>query len=755
MWYINTKGKVKDITQADVELGMPIVGNMTASRYVVILPKDFIDQFSEADDVAIGDAPLKPGWGWPAIQNFAVFPESWRGWWVREDALKELETAVAIANNRNSKPWRLVEVEVESVVAAQQYKPKVVQPHMVKNDGTHGMVLMPVEFLKGFDKDCPLLVGNPDPDKLSKGASAFNPGNDYNKKLDSSVWRAWNYVAHDTVREQINKALEYWYAHNGDPATVEVEKLLAEADKLLASNSLSGTVTDRIDAKVYKELTQTAEPSSSPKTKGEETMSAVKAPTTKKNAEITWEPRRDIALPGTPAWPNNMPPEEAAKLLLDKAKEDNEEMEIIESIADCFPWDGAVQFSRAMAELHGWGRVKATEIQTMFGTVKKSPKSISVEVDPGVFEEVIWGDFSIPGVKGTLTCGIDRKDKRYIFAIRGTVIKRDLPLIRKLADMTRKLVRERSIYRGKAIELILSDEGQINWTEQPRFLNPPVHMDDLIFSDEIMDQIGTHLIAPVRKRDILKQLGRPFGGAVLVSGTYGVGKTVLAAALANVCRDVDVTFIAVKSLTAVPDALVAARPLGPAVVFVEDIDRISTDAERNDMTQEIMNTVASVGSKGAEVMAVFTTNKPGAIAPGLVSRFNGVIVIDPPKSREVERLIRLYGTELIEPNEDLAEAAEHLSGKVPRSIEQIVQSAKQYAVHRNNVEDVREIRIIGRDIIGAAIQKEFQLQLESRGDERVLSPAEKMGKAMEELLHTDELEKLSSLVKAIYEHLGI
>jgi len=421
---------------------------------------------------------------------------------------------------------------------------------------------------------------------------------------------------------------------------------------------------------------------------------------------------------------------------------------IVEDIADCFPWDGAVQFSRAMAELHGWGRVMAKD--TMFGPIP--PTSISVEVDPGVFEEVLWGDFGIPGIKGKLTCGIGRKDKRMIFSIRGEVIKRDLPLIRKLADLTRKLVRTNSIYRGKAIELALDDGGNINWKEQPRFLDPPVTMKDLIYSDEILDQIGTHLIAPVTKREVLKQLGRPFGGAVLISGTYGVGKTVLAAALANVCRDVDVTFISVKSLVAVQDALIAARPLGPAVVFVEDIDRISADAERNERTQEIMNTIASVSSKGAEVMAVFTTNRPGAIAPGLVQRFNGVIVIHPPKPPEVERLIRLYGVDLIEADEDLTEAAQHLSGKVPRTIEQIVQASKQYAVHRNNVDDVRQIRIIGRDIIGAAIQKEFQLELESRGDERVLTPAEKMGKAMEELLGVN---KIQAMLSDICSHLDL
>jgi transitional endoplasmic reticulum ATPase len=731
MWKINKPtGKLNKLDfQAGQPMWVEVKGN---SLKLVYLPQEFLNQFDEEDGISV-DNPLHKNWSWKLdkgcpnsdrtiIQDaLEACVGEWRGRWVSKDALKELEDAVVWANALvlPTEPWRLIEVEHPD----RNYEALEVQPHMVMVSDNSGMILMPREFLKGFDKDCPLEIGHVDPSPLRLGEYAFNAALCYNTKISNGVWRAWNYTDHSIVRAQIREALAYWYAHNQAPELAELDKLLAEATTMCeASTPTAGALV--------------------PSTKGDLDMS-VKEPATKKNADIEWENRRSIALPGTPAWPVNMPPEEAAKLLLDKAKEDNEEMSIVEDIADCFPWDGAVQFSRAMAELHGWGRVKATE--TMFG--KRPPASVAVEVEPGKFEEVIWGEFSIPGIKGELSCGIGRKDKRMIFSIQGTVIKRDLPLVRKLADLTRKLVRTSSIYRGKAIQLVLQDNGAINWAEQPRFLNAPVHMSDLIYSEEILDQIGTHLIAPVVKRDMLAQIGRPFGGAVLISGTYGVGKTVLAAALSNVCREAGVTFIDVKSLAAVQDALVAARPLGPALVFVEDIDRISADAERNEKTQEIMNTIASVSSKGAEVMAVFTTNRPGAIAPGLVQRFSGVIVIDPPKAPEVERLIRLYGCDLVEPSEDLAEAAEHLAGKVPRTIEQIVQASKQYAVHRNNVDDIRAIRIIGRDIIGAAIQKEFQLQLESRCDERILSPAEKAGKALAELFQVDKISAIMEWVE--------
>ena len=602
----------------------------------------------------------------------------------------------------SKKDWHIVELGEDEL-------PEEEQPTLrdYNGKGRERHILLPVSFLAGFTNECKLTVGGPDSVRVY-GPDALNVTSSYGyDNLDD--WRCWQTSEKlPVLRKQLQAAIDWWHAHN-DSDTNEIDALLAEATALtLQTNG-----------------------------QGDTHMSAKKLEPVTKNADILWENRRSIALPGAPSWPTgDMPPEEAARLLLDKAKEDNEEVEINETMADCFPWDGAVQFSRAMAVLHGWGRVKATEIQTMFGTKKIPPKSISVEVAPGVFEEVLWGEFSVPGIKGELNCGVNMVGERMVFCLRGTVIKRDLPRIRALADMTRQLLRESSIYKGKAIQLVINTRSKkIDWMEQPRFLNPPVTMKDLIYSQEIMDQIDTHLITPIRKREVLEQIGCPFGGAVLLSGTYGVGKTVLAAAMANECVDAEVTYIDVQTLEAVQEVLVAARPLGPCLVFVEDIDRISEDAQRNDATQDIMNTLASVSSKGAQVMACFSTNKPGAIHPALIQRMNAVVVISPPEPLEVERLIRLYGRSLVDPQEDLGEASEYLAGKVPRTIEQIVQASKKYSVSRNGVNDLSELRIIGRDLIGAARQKEYQLQLESRTDERTLTPAEQIGAAMASLIN--------------------
>lgn len=596
--------------------------------------------------------------------------------------------------------WEIREIEVEGGVGDTDLSVK--QPSLVTMSREKRCLLaLPEEFRNGFAKGCGVKVASEEL-KPSWG-SGWREG-----------FRAKWFDPDDKakIKAEVQAAIDWLLEH-------ELEQLTGGST---AENETNG--------------------------KGDENMAdekkEIKAP------EIQWE-GRNITLP---ALPKHMAPRDAARVLLDKAKEEEQAIAIMEEIADAFPWDAAVQFSRAMGQLHGWGR--AVGKQSFFG--ERPPVAIGVQTGPDTHEEVIWGPFRIPGMdEGELECGTSEKDGRVIFCIRGTVKKKDLPLVRALADLTRKLTVSHSIYRGKAIQMIIDDEGKVNWAEQPRFVTTSVRMENLIYDEYTMDQIGTHLVAPIVKREMLEKIGRPFGGAVLICGIYGTGKTVLAGALSNVCLDAGVTFIFVTSLKAVTEVLTAARPLGPTVVFVEDIDRISKDGERNELTQEIMNKLASITSRDAEVMAIFTTNKPGAIHPALIQRFGGLLSIDPPKPPEIAKLIRLYGRDLIDADEDLTEAAEYLDGTVPRTIEQLVQASKAYAVHRNGVDKIEDIRIIGRDIVGAAKHAEIQLKLSSREEDRVLTPAERFGQALEQVVAQQAgfPPKYEKIMEKLAEKLGL
>lgn len=457
---------------------------------------------------------------------------------------------------------------------------------------------------------------------------------------------------------------------------------------------------------------------------GEESMSTKKEV---KNPEITWE-GRNITLP---ALPKHMAPRDAAKVLLDKAKEEEQAISIMEEIADCFPWDGAVQFSRAMGQLHGWGR--AISKQSFFG--ERPPTAIAVQTGPDTHEEVIWGEFKIPGMdEGTLDCGYSEKGGRLVFCIRGTVKKKDLPLVRAVADLTRKLARTSSIYRGKAIQLVLNEDGKINWEEQPRFLAPPVTMDDLVYPNGTLAQIKAHLLAPIVKstRARLAKFGKPFGGAYVINGKYGVGKTALAAAMANICTDNDVTYIEVTKLTALEDALVMARMYGPCLLFVEDVDRLSESGE--DYGHVIANTLDGVSSKGAEVMVIFTTNHVGVIPDKLTRRFRFLLTINPPDAEATEKLIRLRGRSLIDSEEDLSEAAAVLAGQIPSMIADVVEGAKDYAIAFSDSDNDADLRITGKDILYSAQAKAEQIELLNREKVKVLSNEEEFGQAMTKLI---------------------
>src|SRR5215469_2552641 len=201
-------------------------------------------------------------------------------------------------------------------------------------------------------------------------------------------------------------------------------------------------------------------------------------------AEVEWEGKKMIL----PADPAKMSYDEAKKWL-DRLIKDAAEKIAVHEIVDAFPFDGAVAFMRALRQLYGWATPEPP--QSFF---EAPPTMISVDVGPHEKTTIIWGRFAIPGLTGTLQTGVDWVGQRPVFVIRGETIKMHLAAVHEIAELTRKLVKEESIYRGKAIELVTDEGGDIDWKQPPRFFDTtavPSH--ELVFSAELMAQIDTNL----------------------------------------------------------------------------------------------------------------------------------------------------------------------------------------------------------------------------------------------------------------------
>jgi hypothetical protein len=187
---------------------------------------------------------------------------------------------------------------------------------------------------------------------------------------------------------------------------------------------------------------------------------AVKAEIVKENKfefeEVTLERSgTKIILPNSP---KEMTTEEAIIALQRIQKEEQTKVSVNE-VVEAFPFDGAYAFMKAMKQTYGWATPVPTK--TFFGD--RPPNTVSLEIGPNQTTQIIWGEFQVPGIEGTLSTGVWRNDDRFLFCIQGVVRKANMSDVKKLADLTRQIVATESIYRGKAIRLRTDEEGDVNF----------------------------------------------------------------------------------------------------------------------------------------------------------------------------------------------------------------------------------------------------------------------------------------------------
>lgn len=434
-----------------------------------------------------------------------------------------------------------------------------------------------------------------------------------------------------------------------------------------------------------------------------------------------------------PDEPYPMKYEEAINCLNRKITEENEEVEVLE-LVDAFPFDGAHAFALAMKEIYGWASPTAKEVETMFGTKKIKPKSINVEVDFGQYVQVFWGSFAVPNVDGTLECGMTGKDGRPVFVIQGNVKKRSQPEVSRLADLTRKIAKEQSIYRGKALRLECGENGEVDLRSAPKFLDlSRVNPNELTFSDDTAAQVNTSLFTPIEYTDACREHKIPLKRGVLLEGPFGTGKTLTAFVTALKAKANGWTFIMVDRVTGLDQALKFARQFQPAVVFAEDVDRAISGQERSIEIDDILNTIDGIEAKGSEVITILTSNDVTAINRAMIrpGRLDAIISIQAPDAKAAEKLTRLYARGLIKDGEDLSGAGLELSGQIPAVIREAVERAKLYAIGRSKGQ---EITLTSPDIVHAARGMKTHLELLNGKREAPKNVHELMGEHLADLV---------------------
>jgi transitional endoplasmic reticulum ATPase len=393
-------------------------------------------------------------------------------------------------------------------------------------------------------------------------------------------------------------------------------------------------------------------------------------------AEVLWQGTK-ITLPDDPTKMNYA----EAKDWLTRLEESDNEKIAVNEIIEAFPFDGAIAMMKALKQVYGW----ATPVPPR-SFFEAPPTMMSVNISPTERTQIIWGRFSIPGIDGTLITGVNMQAGRPVFTIQGEVRKRYVEAIAEIAELTRKIVATESIYRGKPVRLSVDENGNLNLHEAPTFVDVTLaNRAELIFTDELMEQINTNLFTPIIHSDVCRKNQIPLKRGILMEGPYGTGKTLCAYVTAQIAEEHGWTFIMIDRVTALRAALNFGILYQPCVIFCEDIDR-ETTGERTPELDDLLNVIDGIASKGKDVMVVLTSNNAEKINRAMMrpGRLDAVLSILPPDAVAADRLMRLYGRDLIADGESLEKSAKELDGQIPAVIREVVERAKLYAISRSH-----------------------------------------------------------------------
>lgn len=367
---------------------------------------------------------------------------------------------------------------------------------------------------------------------------------------------------------------------------------------------------------------------------------------------------RAITLPAEPA---PMALRDAIDWLEQVAREQETTTQFREQI-DAFPWDMGLALWKAIGEIYG-----------QHVSVRMTEMSVPIGVNQTL--SVPWGSFRLPGLSETTfqTEMATNEQGQHVGVLKAVGPKKYAQAIRALAERTRQLVREQSIYRGKALRWA-------NAETPPTFLDlSGVKPSELHFPAAVMETIETTLFTPLQFFQACADAGIPFKRGTALVGPYGCGKTLTINVAAIHAVKNGIMFLAVDDPSELPKAMLFARQYGPALVSVEDIDRATEN--RDETCDAIMEALDGIEAKSSNVAVVFTSNHVDKIHPAMrrPGRIDSFIEILPPDAETVEVLLRQYARGLVN-GDDLSQVAAMLVGHIPAEIREVAELAKLSAI---------------------------------------------------------------------------
>ena len=229
---------------------------------------------------------------------------------------------------------------------------------------------------------------------------------------------------------------------------------------------------------------------------------------------------------------------------------------------------------------------------------------------------------------------------------------------------------------------------------------PNVTWADIGGLDSVKSELRETVELPLSKPEVFKRLGIRAAKGFLLYGPPGVGKTLLAKAVAN---ESNANFISVKgpevlskwvgeSEKAVREIFKKAKQVAPTIVFLDEIDSIAPRRGSygdSGVTERIVNQLLT-SLDGIEVLqgvvVLAATNRPDIIDPGLLraGRFDKIIYIPPPDAESRLKILQVHTKEMpLAKDVNLKEIAQKTDGYVGADLENLCREAGMVAYREN------------------------------------------------------------------------
>jgi transitional endoplasmic reticulum ATPase len=336
------------------------------------------------------------------------------------------------------------------------------------------------------------------------------------------------------------------------------------------------------------------------------------------------------------------------------------------------PWDGANAFAQALIKKYGTAGSGVT-VHSFFGS--QSPQMITVNCGYKQTMQVPWGMIKFAPLDAMFQLDSTLHPKKGpLFQLTVHTPTKNKKEVEELFRLIEAELEQYSIYRGK----------YFTGGSDPDFRDPyAVDRSQIVYTDEVETQLGANLWAMMEHPEAVKKQGVPFKRAVLLSGTYGTGKSVAGLLTAQIANANGWTFIACRpGEDSLEQVLQTAKLYQPAVVFYEDMDQLSSNDP--EIISKVLEMFDGVSSKGVELAMLLTTNYPEEIIQPLLraGRIDALVEVGSLDHDAFIRLIKVLVGDVLDPDIDFDQVADAMADFEPSYVKSAVDRAKLYAVWR-------------------------------------------------------------------------